>query len=146
MLHQFYAVTLTSIYLVGDKKENSPYPFAQKIALKGESGIPVGNELENGTMIAIAKQLQAYIPEGGGLTSFERRLEMVNTRYWGGHSSYIVALFKTEKEAEECLGQDNLQPCDNRWVEKTKEIIEEIGENHPAFEVCRWHDLALLES
>lgn len=147
MIHRFYAVTMTSVYLVKDRKsKKDPYPVARKIALKGESELPVGTELENGTMIAITKQLQAYIPEGGGLTSFERKIECVNTRYWGGHSSYIVALFTTKKKAMDCFAHSDFQPCDPCWIEETKKVVKRIGENHPSFEVCRWGDLALLPS
>jgi hypothetical protein len=147
MLHQFYAVTLTSIYFVKDRRsKDDPCPFARKVALKGESSIPIGEELANGTMIAITKQLQAYIPEGGGMTSFQRRIEDVNTRYWGGNSSNIVALFTNRKKAAKCFLQDDLQSCDPRWIEETKKVIEKIGEGHPAFEVCKWHDLTLITS
>jgi hypothetical protein len=128
------------------RNKNNPCPFARKIALKGESAIPVGGELENGTMIAITKQLQAYIPEGGGMTSFQRRIEDVNTRYWGGNSSNIIALFTTKKKAMDCFAQEGLKPCDSRWIEETKKVIEKIGENHPAFEVCKWSSLSLLAS
>lgn len=147
MIHQFYAVTMTSVYFVKDRRcKDNPCPFARKIALKGESKLLVGAELENGTMIAIIKQLQAYIPEGGGLTSFQRRIEDVNTRYWGGHSSYIVALFTTKKKAMRCFAHSDLQPCDQHWIEETKQVISKIGKDHPSFEVCRWGDLALLPS
>lgn len=99
MLHVFYAVTLTSLYEVKDRRNSTdPSPVAKKIALKGESNIPIGSELENGTMIAITCQIQAYIPEGGGMTSIQRRIEDVNTRYWGGHSSAIVALFTNKSK------------------------------------------------
>ena len=147
MIHQFYAVTITSVYVVKDRRnKDDPCPVAKKIALRGESELSVGTELENGTMIAITKQLQAYIPEGGGLTSFQRRIEDVNTRYWGGHSSYIVALFTTKKKAMDCFVHPDLQPCDSRWIEETKKVIEKIGKDHPSFEVCRWGNLALLSS
>ena len=146
MLHQFYAVTMTSVYFVKDKSRNDPGPFAKKIALKCESSIPIGEKIPDGTMIAITKQLQAYVPEGGGMTSFQRKIEMVNTRWWGGHSSYIIALFTTKKKAMNCFAQEELEPCDPRWIEETKKVIKKIGEDHPAFEVCKWHDLALIAS
>lgn len=136
---------MTSIYFVKDRRsKEDPCPFARKVALRGESELSVGTELANGTMIAITKQLQAYIPEGGGMTSFQRKIEMVNTRWWGGHSSYIVALFATRKKAMDCFAYSDLQPCDSRWIEETKKVIKRIGEDHPSFEVCRWGDLALL--
>lgn len=147
MVHRFYAVTLTSIYRVNDRRnKDDPFPVAKKIALRGESEISVGEELQNGSMIAITTQLQAYIPEGGGMTSFQRKIEMVNTRWWGGHSSDIVALFTTKKKAVDCFAHSDLEPCDTRWIEDTKKVVKRIGENHPSFEVCRWGRLALLSS
>lgn len=145
MVHRFYAVTLTSIYRVNDRRnKDDPSPVAKKIALKGESEISVGEELQNGSMIAITTQLQAYIPEGGGMASFQRKIEMVNTRWWGGHSSDIVALFTTKKKAVDCFAQSDLEACDTRWIEDTKKVVKKIGENHPSFEVCRWGRHALL--
>jgi hypothetical protein len=147
MIHQFYAVTTTSVYFVKDRRsKEDPRPLARKIALRGESELSVGTELANGTMIAITKQLQAYIPEGGGITSFQRRIEDVNTQYWGGHSSNIVALFTAKKKAMECFAHSDLQCCDPRWIEETKQVISKIGKDHPSFEVCKWKDLALLPS
>lgn len=145
-LHWFYAVTMTSVYFVRDHGNEGFNPVAKKIALRGESEFQVGAILGGGTMIAITKQLQAYVPEGGGLTSFERKIECVNTQYWGECSSYIVALFTTKKNAMACFAHTDLQPCDPRWIEETRRVIKKIGDNHPSFEVCRWEDLALLPS
>src|SRR3989344_5269279 len=131
MLHRFYAVTLTSIYLVKDRRsKDDPCPVAKKIAIKGDiqsvtqNKIAIGTELKNGTMIAITHQLQAYIPEGGGMTSFCRKIEGVNTRWWGGHSSAIVALFTQKKDAMKCLSNSDLEECDPRWINSTKSVIE----------------------
>lgn len=136
MLHQFYAVTMTSVYFVKDRDGKDPSPLARKIALRGKSEIPLGTKLNNGTMLAITTQLQMYIPEGGGMGSFERQIEMVNTRWWGGHSSDIVALFTTKKKAMDCFGQNKLQKCDPRWIEDTKRVIKRIGDEHPKFYIC----------
>ena len=104
MIHEFLAVTMTSVYHVKDgiDEKGNQYggPTAQKIALRGESKVPVGGHLKNGTMLAICDQLIMYIPEGGGITSFERKIELVNTRYWGGNSSQIVALFLVDEIEE----------------------------------------------
>lgn len=145
MLHQFYAVTQTSLYFVKDRRnKKDPCPFARKIMLNGESKSPVGSELENGTMIAITTQLQAYVPEGGGMTSYHKQIEGVNTRWWGGHSSGIVALFTKKSKALECFNSRDLVQCDSRWIEETKNVINKIGEDHPSFYVCEWGDLSLL--
>lgn len=144
MLRVFYAVTLTSVYKVKYRRNSTdPSPVATKIALKDESSISIGSELENGTMIAITHQLQAYIPEGGGITSFQRKIEDVNTYYWGGHSSAIVALFTNKIEALKCLKQKDFKPCDPRWVNETKKVIEKIGDSHPSFYICKFQGLRL---
>lgn len=142
-LNEFYAVTMTSIYHV---QGNAGSVSAIKIALKGTSRVSVGFDLTkgHGGMIAICDCLQAYIPEGGGMTSLERRIENVNTRYWGAHSSPIVALFKDKKAAEECLDEDGKE-CDARWFESTKEVLAEIGDDHPFFYICRNPSMSLMQ-
>src|SRR5687767_13791381 len=104
MIDAFFAVTETSVYEVLARVSNAdPYPLARKIALKGDSKVKEGYSLEGGTHLAITTQLQKYTPEGGGISTFERRIERVNTRYWHGHSSPVVALFLSEDEARTCL-------------------------------------------
>ena len=148
MVNEFYVVTLTSLYHVIARGEDSPAPVAEKIALKGESGLPVGHRLKGGTMIAICKFLMPYIPEGCGWlspnTTFERHVEEMNTFYWGQRTSPIVALFMDKHTALDCLAQDRLVACDPRWLEQTAEVIAAIGDDHPAFEVCHYPDLALM--
>ena len=149
MLNGFFVVTTTSVYQVRDKDKHG-YPSAEKIALKGESSFSVGHKLEGGTMIAICKNLVTYFPEKyswiSPMTGYERRIENVNTGYWGDHTSSIVALFITREAALNCFANDDLQPCDSRWLEETKRVIDEIGDKHPAFEVCHWNNMALLHS
>lgn len=147
MLHLFYAVTLTSVYEVKAKDGEFGYPSATKIALKGESEIKIGEKLEKSAMISVGRQLQAFIPEGGGLTSqfvgFERHLENVNTYYHGGQTSDIVALFRSKKSAMRCLASDDLQSYDPRWKRATKGVLRAIGEDHPAFSITYWKDLGV---
>jgi hypothetical protein len=139
MLEKFYAVTMTSIYCVEFDKERHQAK-ATKIALKGVSNLGVGAILD-GPMMAVTKWLQFYIPEGGGLTSFQRKVEMVNTRYWCGHTSGIVALFLDEESARNCWLNLDLSLCDSRWIDSTREVIVAIGHEHPVFEVCEFEDI-----
>ncbi len=142
-LKEFYAVTATSVYHVEYDKSKIIQALATKIALRGKSKVKLGKVL-SGPMLAIAKWLQFYIPEGGGLTSYERKVERVNTRYWLGNTSFVVALFFNEVEARDCLlVYDNLLPCDPRWLDSTKKVIEAIGREHPVFEVCEYEDMKL---
>lgn len=141
-LREFFAVTMTSVYQVTARGENGR-PCAEKIALRGESKFPVGAKMED-PMLAVAVFLQFYIPEGGGITSFERRLEMVNTRYWTAGTSRIVALFLDEEKALACNGQPDLVPCDPRWLGETKEVLKAIGEENPTISICHNRELALI--
>ncbi len=145
MLQEFYAVTLTSIYRVFQRDCEA---VAVKIALKGESKIPVGDEL-TGPMVAVRTNLQFFIPEGGGvfspIVSVERHIENVNTFYWLGRTSPIVALFLTEQEARDCFMNEELERCDRRWLESTKKVIAEIGEDNPVFTVCTYPPSSLIQ-
>ena len=141
-LKEFFAVTETSVYRV--TMEDSLPAVATKISLRGSSRVAVGEKF-SGPMLAICNQLITYIPEGGGLTSFQRNIESVNTRWWTGNSSPIVALFKDEKSALECSSQKDLKPCDERCLKETIEVLRAIGESHPAFSICSYPGLRLLD-
>ncbi len=144
MLNHFFAVTMTSIYEIVAKGIRDGLPSVQKIATDGSSNILLGQELQKGTMVMIGKLIVSCIPEGGGITSFERRVELVNTKYWVGNTSHVVALFETAEEARECFKYKDRQITDKRWVDKTKGVIDAIGPNHPVFYICEHPDLQLL--
>ena len=143
----FFAVTTTSVYQVFAMGEDG-WPYALKIGLKGKSAISVGGKI-SGAMLSIAQWLQFYIPEGHAWlsagTSFERRLERVNTQWWLGGTSKIIALFSSEEEARKCFACAHLVSCDHRWIEHTQGVLWLIGENHPTITICHWPELALLE-
>lgn len=147
MLNEFYAVTSTSVYHVRAGGENG-YPSAVKIALKDKSAVGLGEKLKNGTMLAICHQLQMYFPEKYGmahpLTGYERKIEHINTGYWGGHSSDIIALFKKKREAMVCFNSAEQKPRDPRWIEETEQVLQEIGDEHPSFYISHDPYLALL--
>ena len=149
MLETFFAVIAsdggTSIYKVVAEDEHG-HPYAEKVFLQGTSPIAVGKKLDRGSMLAVCRRLIPFIPEGGGMTSFERRIEMVNTRYWGDSSSNIVALFTTFEEALAIVECDTLTLCDVRWLTQTRAILGLIGEDHPTFVVCHDAKLGLIES
>ena len=141
-LKEFFAVTSTSVYHV--KGFTSAGVTATKIALRDQSRVSVGGKL-TGPMMAIRSQLIAYIPEGGGITSYQRKIELVNTSWWTGNSSPIVALFKDKKSAMACNAQENLSPCDYRWLKETIGVLQLIGEDHPVFYISNSPDSRLLE-
>ena len=138
-IQQFFAVTRTSVYHV---KLKGGEANATKIAVRGESLIRVG-AIIYGPMIAIHSRLTGYIPEGGGYTSYARRIEDVNSRYWRESTSRIVALFRTKKEAITCLAIEDTKSCDPRWEKQTLAVIEAIGDDHPNFYVSHDKDMAL---
>jgi len=147
-LEKFYAVTKTSVYeVVAKDKDGNPY--AIKIALHGKSKFGIGEKLNGGTMLAIAKSLQFFIPESHSMaspqTGFERRLEHVNTMWWRGGSSDIVALFLKKEEALSCSKESNLTKCDPRWLNQTREVLEKIGEEHPTISICHDPTLCLIK-
>ena len=121
-------------------------PALEKIALNGESSIPVGEKhVGNGQLLSIGKQLILFIPEGGGyLGSLERRVEMVNTRYHTFNTSLVVALFIKKTEALKCFNSKDLKECDERWIKETKEVLQAIGKEHPAFSICHWPEKELI--
>lgn len=133
-LNKFYAITDSSSLYEAVIGGEGDIPHIIKIDMKGESKAPIGFKMSDGTMIAICKSLIMFIPEGGGMSTTERQISMVNTRYWGGSTSLIVALFITEKEARFCLenhmGKDH-QQYRNRWKEATIEVLRAIGNDHP---------------
>jgi len=143
MLDHFFAVTITSIYEIFARGRDNR-PVVQKIALDGPSVFSIGQELETGTMVAIGKMIINYIPEGGGLTSFERRVESVNTCYFTSNTSRVVALFLTYDEAKECFRHKDRTPGDKRWLAQTRAVIEAIGPDHPIFYICEQPTFRLL--
>ena len=151
-LDHFFAVTVSphgaSLYKVMALPEDKGEPYITKIRLRGASNLRIGTVL-SGPMLAIMKGLQFYTPEGGGLLSqmsyTEREIEKVNTAYWKGQTSDIVALFLREGDAERCFSSPNIRPCDPVWIEETKKVLEAIGKNHPNVTICHFPEFALIE-
>jgi hypothetical protein len=140
---------MTSVYLA--KIMGKGVPLLIKIACHDKtSGVGIGESISNGTMISVGKQLILFVPEGSGLispTSTEQReIAQVNTGYWGGCTSEVVALFDNREKAMQCSSSENLQPCDPRWKEDTIAILRAIGEDHPHCSITTYHDLRLMPS
>ncbi|MBI5732525.1 hypothetical protein HY967_01010 [Candidatus Jorgensenbacteria bacterium] len=144
VLNEFFAVTKTSVYRV-TADGGDGLPMVLKIAVKGKSDIPVGHELIKAAMVAICKILITYVPEAGELDTpvYERRIERVDRKWYGGWTSPIIALFKTQKEALDCFKREDGCSCDKRWIAETKSVIEAIGDKHPVFYVCRKSGICL---
>lgn len=142
-LQTFFAVTHTSLYRIDASGDYSAKVV--KIAMRKGSEIPVGEDIAEGGMVAICANLITYIPEkygtGSPLTGYERAVECVNTRFWKVQTSSIVALFLDESAARACLKAKKRNACDSRWLGSTKQVLEEIGDDHPSFYIS--HDMGL---
>lgn len=129
MLNKFYAVTVYSGSEEFDSKsiyeiliENNNV-VVKKIALIGKSSIKVGEELTNGSVLAVSNScgLQLYYPHKGV------RMDDVNTKNFGGGSAPIVGLFKTRDSAKKCFDSNTPYKWDKRFMQSTRKILKEIG-------------------
>jgi len=136
IVHEFFAVTETSVYVISDKKDESGVPTVEKIALRGKSKIPVWGRLRNGSLVGITKE-RILLYEGNRRDGRWQRPDEVNTVFWGGGTSQIIALFLKKEEAIACSNSENLEAWDSRWEKKTNETLKSIGDNHPVFVLSR---------
>jgi hypothetical protein len=118
------------------------------IAGRGVGSHSIGHVLQDGTMIGICRRLVTYTPQSANpdepLTSYVRKLEEINETLWGEGTAHIAALFLSRISAYACLSAERHLPCDSRWLASTEQVLDEIGEDHPAVEVCRYPGLALI--
>jgi hypothetical protein len=147
-LEKFFVVTKNSLYEVV-APESGPAPVAKRIKEHSPNkDMPIGAVITYPN-VSICKWLQFYIPERYGfmhpMTGVEREIAQVNTAYWGGRTSGIVALFLNENDAETCFESSDLELCDPRWLENTKEVVKRIGNEHPTVTVSNWSGLRLLD-
>ncbi|TSC83293.1 MAG: hypothetical protein G01um101419_47 [Parcubacteria group bacterium Gr01-1014_19] len=134
VLKKFYAVTQTSIYEVKDTEDG---PLATKIALRGDSAIPVGDPLKYGNMLSVGHNLIMY--------QTETRRELSLWGEHGGHSSPVVALTLKKSDAEKCFASETTKKCDPDWAEHTKAVLRAIGKDHPNFSVPSSPSLRLMD-
>ncbi|RJQ29145.1 hypothetical protein C4565_02680 [Candidatus Parcubacteria bacterium] len=113
MRNEFFAVTRTSIYQFLYDEETKD-ATVEKIYVKTESPILAGlRMIPLWTPIAIGRNI-----------------------FWDDwHTSPISALFASLEEAKQCIESENVVDMDPRWKESTEKILNEIGDNHPAFYV-----------
>jgi hypothetical protein len=131
-VHEFFAVTETSVYRVADEKDANGIPIVEKIVLREKSKIPVGGRLRNGNLVGIMKErivlyFRDHRPDGNEVLRPEEANE------WGGGTSPIIALFLNKEEAMNCSNSVDLKPWDQRWKKQTRETLTAIGDNHPVF-------------
>jgi hypothetical protein len=152
LFDQFFAVTRqphhrgVSLWKVGVEDD---LPFMEKLEYQGyadtyvESGERAPRDTH--TRIGIGKALVFYTPDPAtdrlDLGSFH--LTFAGTHI-GMHTSPVIALFAEEEVARICLAADNLEYCDPRWRSETCEVLDEIGDGHPCFEVSDHPEFSLL--
>jgi hypothetical protein len=130
-LEYFYAATVSlEVYQIQLVHKGGKVPWIKKIADNGMNPVLLGKKFDNGSMVGITRSLQLFVPEGGGLSSFEREILRVNTRYWGYATPEIAALFFSKNKALHCLEKSNLRFCDGRFKDGTRNVLKRIGENH----------------
>ena len=129
----FFAVTKTSLYKVEIIAQI--FPTLTKLAGREKSDVRVGEVINDGTMLAIARKLILYSPDETDNPS-EHRIEYVNPRFWGGRTSDIVALFFEKSDAEECFKSEYRGVCDIHFFKETKKVLDAIGDDHPVFKIC----------
>lgn len=145
VLHKFFAVTTRSLWLVTDELESGTrFPIVEKIATSPEDSVdakPVGMRLKDGSKVGIcASQIMLYDPQWRERNGVIGPLppEDVNTFYWGGHTSPVVALFLEEEAARVCLAVSDRAKSDSRWQTETEAVLEAIGNAHPCFIISRF--------
>ena len=145
---KFFAVTTTSVYSVTDKKDDKGYPIVQKIAIKKgkKSKIPIGGRLKSGRLVGIQANGIVLYDEDHPRPGRRQKPEEVNTSFWGGGTSAIVALFLKEDEAMACLDSKNLKKCDPRWKVQTKKVLSLIKDDHPVLVFSLFDPIALETS
>lgn len=141
MKKEFFAVTASrSVYHICYNEDEVNFS-AKKILLLGYSTRPLGENINYGIMLGIGKTIFSFIPDSAILTP--SRMWEIRGINRMTETSHIVGLFNTEKEATKCAMQKNLKPFDQRWLEKTKETLQSIEDNHPVFYKCSYVDIGI---
>ncbi len=145
---KFFAVTTTSVYSVTDERDDQGYPIVQKIAIKKgkNSKIPIGGRLKNGRLVGIQADGIVLYDEDHPRSGRLQKPKEVNTAFWGGGTSAIIALFLKEDKARVCLDSKNLKRCDPRWKVQTKEVLSLIKDDHPVFVFSHFDPITLETS
>lgn len=134
---KFFAVTETSVYSVSDERDEKGVPIVEKIALRGESKVAIGQRLSGGQYVGVTPEGIIFYDQDH-LRNPPQKPEYVNIAFYGGHTSLIVALFLDKEEAMKCHNSKDHKPSDSRWEDKTKEVLNAIGDNHLIFIVSYW--------
>lgn len=123
ILKKFYAVTVSnSLYeAVIDGDDDDKIPRLIKKESMGESEVDAGSVLFYAdTKLMIGRWFALF--SGSGLDIF----------YGKRNTSNIVALFRTEEKARQCLDEFMAgKRQDAGWKEETIQVLRAIGHSHP---------------
>ncbi len=141
LLHEFFAVTASeSLYQITDQRwGEKEWPTVERlVSIEGPEGTPKPFRLEDGTSVGITAERGIWLFDRVKGGPFE---DIAFPLFWGGHTNKVVALFLDESSASDCLLHRDLQQWDCRWREQTIQVLNEIGDRHPCFNVSpniRW--------
>ncbi len=147
MLLHFFVVTASdkavSVYHIrsGFKKDENRV-VAEKIALRGESSVLVGNSLTS-VMVAISSYIIFYSPEKRGERLYRNPFQ-IDIANWLRFSAPIVALFQNKDTAMTCFATEHPHPADLRWQKDTMSVLASVGRDHPWIEICCEEEHSLI--
>lgn len=133
-LHEFFAVTVTSIYRVSDEKDSEGTPIVQKVRMRFQSIVGTGKRLMGGSLVGI-RAVGLLLYSDGKENTPHAKPEDIAPVLQGSKSSPLVGLFRTLAEAETCIREENTKVFDSRWQKQTADVLRAIGTNHPVFVV-----------
>lgn len=131
MLKRFFAVTVSgSLYEISDKTNERNWPTVRKVSGPTNPNMQTGTCLRNGKLVGISDLgicLFDPTPREG------RNFELMNTSYWGGSTSGIVALFLERSSAEACITSSERTLLSEKYMDCTRSTLQNIGNDHPVF-------------
>lgn len=90
-----------------------------------DNSIAMGEELKNGHVLGVMSDARGFVMYNQG--SRTNRPDGVSTYLWGGNTSPFVGLFTELGDAQECLKCSKLTHWDERFLDKSIVIIEQIA-------------------
>ena len=131
MLKQFFAVTISgSLYEISDEIRENGWPTIKKLLGPASSSVKVGSCMNNGRLVGISDLgICLFDPT----PKVEREFEKLNISYWGGTTSSIVGLFLERASAETCLTFGDRIMFNDKYMDKTRATLQEIGNDHLLF-------------
>lgn len=150
MIHEFFVVTINSVYHATDTLDTDGRPTVIKIDGRDQTKRVNGTRLTGGELVGILRSgLMLYQEELSHHGRRKQRPELVMNAYWGDRTSAIVALFLTRQAAQTCWRTVAPAAIDQRlaleWQMQTRVVLNNIGDEHPAFVIAKDPDDVLVD-